>query len=89
MISAASPIWTVLLGRIFLKEPLKPLDILNVVITLTGILFIIRPPFIFGYDPNFELDHQYYTAAMIVFGGTFLQATVYILLRFTACFPSR
>ena len=94
MISAASPIWTVIMSRIFLKvtinlisnnqdsdcvlcvwyqlvfliiiisldklassyqhhhcqEPMKPFDIVNVIITLTGILFIIRPPFVFGYD---------------------------------------
>jgi len=81
MISAASPIWTVIMSRIFLKEPMKPFDIVNVVITLTGILFIIRPPFVFGYDESFEFDPQYYIAAVIVFCGTFMQAAVYIFLR--------
>jgi len=81
MISAASPIWTVIMSRIFLKEPMKPFDIVNVIITLTGILFIIRPPFVFGYDESFEFDQQYYIAAVIVFCGTFMQAGVYIFLR--------
>ena len=42
MISAGAPIWVVIFARIFLKEPLKLFDIINVFITLLGILFIIR-----------------------------------------------
>lgn len=82
MISAASPIWVVIFARIFLKEPLKVFDVINVFVTLLGILFIIRPPFIFGYDSEFVLDQQYYIAGAIVFAGSvLLQSNVYILLR--------
>eukprot|EP00090_Calanus_glacialis_P012853 TRINITY_DN21480_c0_g1_i2.p1 TRINITY_DN21480_c0_g1~~TRINITY_DN21480_c0_g1_i2.p1 ORF type:complete len:347 (-),score=48.63 TRINITY_DN21480_c0_g1_i2:38-1078(-) len=82
MISAASPIWVVIFARVFLKEPLKSFDIINVFVTLLGILFIIRPPFLFGYDPLFEFDNQYYIAGVIVFFGSVLfQSNVYILLR--------
>jgi len=82
MISSASPIWTAIFGRIFLKEPLKCFDIFNVFTTLLGILFIIRPPFIFGYDPQFKFDTPYYIAAVIVFCGSVgLQSNVYIILR--------
>ena len=42
MISAGSPIWVVIFARIFLKEPLMVFDIINVFVTLLGILFIIR-----------------------------------------------
>ena len=81
MISAASPVWVVIFARIFLKEPLLIFDIVNIFVTLLGILFIIRPPFIFGYDPSFILDNEYYIASLIVFLGSFLQSNVYILLR--------
>jgi len=82
MISAGAPIWVVIFARIFLKEPLVLFDIINVCITLLGILFIIRPPFIFGYDPLFEFDNQYYIAGVIVFcGSVLLQSNVYIILR--------
>ena len=41
-----------------------------------------RPPFIFGYDPRYVLDHQYYVAAIINFvGAILLQSNVYIILR--------
>ena len=81
MISAASPIWTVIFARVFLKEPLKLIDVFNVLITLTGILFIIRPPLIFGTDPLGHVDPSYYLAACVVLAGTLLQSTVYIILR--------
>ena len=42
MLSAGSPIWVVIFARIFLKEPLMVFDIINVFVTLLGILFIIR-----------------------------------------------
>ena len=43
---------------------------------------IFRPPFIFGYDPQFEVDSQYYIAGVIVFFGSVLfQSNVYIMLR--------
>ena len=47
MISAGSPVWVVIFARIFLKEPLKMFDIINVFVTLLGILFIIRWFYIF------------------------------------------
>ena len=82
MISAGSPIWVVIFARIFLKERLLVFDIINIFITLLGIVFIIKPPFIFGYDLSFEFDHQYYVAGVVVFlGSVILQSNVYIILR--------
>ena len=48
MISAGSPIWVVIFARIFLKEPLKVFDVINVFVTLLGILFIIRSELCLG-----------------------------------------
>jgi len=73
MISAASPIWTALMARFILKEPLGFLDVLNVILTILGLVFIIRPPFIYGYDTDLVVGEQHHLAAMIVFGSTFLR----------------
>jgi len=81
MIAAASPIWCTIFARIFLKEALHILDFVNIFITLSGILFIIKPPVLFGTDPDFVYDSQVFFAAIILFFGSFLQAGVYILLR--------
>ena len=35
-----------------LQEPLGILDVFNVGLTILGLIFIIRPPFIYGYDPG-------------------------------------
>ena len=43
---------------------------------------MLRPPFIFGYDSSYVVDHQYYVAAAINFvGAILLQSNVYIILR--------
>jgi len=82
MISAGSPIWCVIFARIFLKEKLYLFDIVNVFITLLGILFILQPPFIFGYGSMASLGSDYYIAGLVVcLGSMFLQSNVYILLR--------
>ena len=47
-----------------------------------NLIWYFRPPFLFGYDPLFEFDNQYYIAGVIVFFGSVLfQSNVYILLR--------
>ena len=48
-------IWTCLFGVIFLKEKLHWVDMLMIPVTISGVILIARPPFIFGgheYDDN-------------------------------------
>lgn len=45
---------TALLGRIFLKEKITIVHVLSVFLTITGVLFILRPTFLFGIEENFE-----------------------------------
>ena len=42
MISAASPVWVVIFARMFLKEPIILFDVINIFVTLSGIVFIIK-----------------------------------------------
>jgi len=42
MIGAASPVWVVIFARMFLKEPVILFDIINIFVTLIGIVFIIK-----------------------------------------------
>ena len=50
MIAASSTIFVCVYGRIFLKEPILKVNILNVFLVLCGILLITRPTFIFGHQ---------------------------------------
>lgn len=45
---------TALLGRIFLKEKITIVHVFSVFLTITGVLFILRPTFLFGIEENLE-----------------------------------
>lgn len=46
----SSPLYTVLVGRIFLGEPCRFFDVIWCLSSLAGVLFISKPSFIFGVD---------------------------------------
>ena len=68
--------------RLFLKERIIVLDIVNLILVFVGMIFIIQPPFIFDVEADeVTRDMSYYVAAIVVLLGCFLQANVYVLLR--------
>lgn len=50
----SSVIITALFSRLFLNEKLTISHILSLCLTLTGVLFIVRPSFLFGIEHNLE-----------------------------------
>lgn len=48
VISFSSPAFTTLFARVFLKEKYSPWDLFFIVFTITGVVLIARPPFLFG-----------------------------------------
>ncbi|XP_015262104.1 PREDICTED: solute carrier family 35 member G1-like [Gekko japonicus] len=48
VISFSSPAFTTLFAWIFLKEKYSPWDLFFVLLTITGVVLIARPPFLFG-----------------------------------------
>ncbi|XP_048362071.1 solute carrier family 35 member G1-like [Sphaerodactylus townsendi] len=48
VISFSSPAFTTLFAWIFLKEKCSPWDLFFVLVTITGVVLIARPPFLFG-----------------------------------------
>lgn len=45
---------TAIFSRIFLKEKLTFCHIIALILTITGVFFIIRPSFLFGFEENLE-----------------------------------
>ena len=88
MISATAPTFTTIYARIFLKESIVPADLANLVLVFSGIIFIVKPPFIFGYSKMYDQDPEALTAIIVlVLGSIFLQATVYTILRLLKGIP--
>ena len=82
MISATAPMFTTFYARFFLKENTVPGDIVNLGLVFVGILFIVKPPFIFGYTAMyFEDPEAIYAIIALITSSVFLQANVYIILR--------
>ena len=83
LITATSPIFTVFYARIFLKEPILKIDLLNVILIVVGMVFIAKPPFIFGHNYVFEYDTSGVYALILLTSATvFIQPNVFIVLRF-------
>ena len=96
MISASSPMFTVFFARIFIKETIKVVDIVNVFLVFAGIVLIVKPPFLFGNGVQMYNDdpEAIYAVIAMVLSSIFLQANVYVTLRmlkgmqFTDCCTS-
>ena len=83
MISATAPVFTVFFARFFLKEPILLVDVLSVILVFIGILFVVKPPFIFGASELYAYDdHAVYAVIAMIFGSVFLQSNVFVTLRF-------
>ena len=88
MISATSPMFTTIQARFFLKEKIATADTINLILVFVGIIFIVKPPFIFGYSKMYDEDPEALTAIIVlVLGSIFLQATVYTILRLLKGIP--
>lgn len=84
MIAASSTFFACIYARIFLKEPIKLMNLLNIGFVLIGILLISKPPFIFGGDENdiYSKDSlAKYAVAILTAQSIFLYPNIFIALR--------
>ena len=74
--------FTTIQARIFLKEKISSSDIINLLLVFAGIIFIVKPPFIFGQSEMYTEDPEaVYATIAICLGSMFLQSSVYTILR--------
>ena len=82
MIMATSPIFTTIFGRIFLKEAIVIADIINLFLVFAGIVFIVKPPFMFGHSNLYIEDPEaLYAIIALVISSASLWALVFVILR--------
>ena len=82
MITATSPLYTVFFARLFIKEPIFKVDILNVFFVGIGIILIAKPPFIFGKSILYFQDMEAtYALAALIASAILLGPNIFITLR--------
>ncbi|XP_041671418.1 solute carrier family 35 member G1 [Cheilinus undulatus] len=83
VIMFSNPVFTSLLAWIFLKERCTIWDCVFTVFTLTGVILIARPPFIFGEDLHgIEGNYTNHLKGTIAaFAGAIGAAMTYVVLR--------
>ena len=69
-------------ARLFIKEPILNIDLLNVICIVFGMVFIVKPPFLFGQSQvvNYDTNALYALVALIL-SSIFIQSNVYVTLR--------
>ncbi|KAM6951787.1 solute carrier family 35 member G1 [Aplochiton taeniatus] len=83
VIMFSNPVFTSLLAWIFLKEKCTLWDCLFTVFTLTGVILIARPPFLFGERVSgIESDYaRHLKGTAAAFAGALGAACTFVLLR--------
>ncbi|XP_049320987.1 solute carrier family 35 member G1 [Astyanax mexicanus] len=83
VIMFSNPVFTSLLAWIFLKERCTIWDVVFTVFTLTGVILIARPPFLFGGEPTgIEGDYtNHIKGTVAAFAGAIGAACTMVILR--------
>lgn len=85
IIVATRPIFVSLSAKLFLKEPCGLVEVLNMVLMLSGIIFVVKPPFLFPEDEDDPDSHSSDpaggTAAICVLLTTILASNITVIIR--------
>ena len=83
IISSSATFFTCISARIFLKEAIDKLNLINIVFVIGGLILIVQPPFIFSVEnKTYSEDHlAIYAAIAMVFSAVFIHSTVFVVIR--------
>ena len=76
-----SPVFTAILGRIFLKESVSKFDVLAMILSIGGVVLIGRPKFLFGTDGENSGSKQVWVPTLFAVAAAFGAATSTVLTR--------
>ncbi|KAI4550952.1 hypothetical protein R6Z07F_017751 [Ovis aries] len=83
VISFSCPVFTSIIACVFLKEKYSPWDALFTAFTITGVILIVRPPFLFGSEIA-ETDKDYSVhvkGALVALAHAVFAAMTLVILR--------
>ena len=78
MISAVKLVFITFFSCIFLKEACGMFEILNISLTVGGILLVVKPPFIFGDSNQEYTTHMFHTAMILMASNAMVSLTAII-----------
>lgn len=81
MISAIKPAIATLLSCVFLKEPCGVTEVLNLLLTMTGIFLVVQPSLVFGDTNTSYTNHMTY-AALGLIGANVVGSCVNVIIRY-------
>ena len=81
MVASSRPVWVILFSRLFLKEAWGVLDVVLMVLMMTGVVFVIKPPFMFSSEAGTAYDEPAMWSAVAVLITTALSSNTTIILR--------
>ena len=74
--------FTVFFARVFIKEPILPVDFLNLAFILVGMVLVVKPPFLFGHDDSIMYNTEaIYALVSLIFNAMFVQSNIFVTLR--------
>ena len=80
-IICTAPVYTALLGRIFLKESITKYDVIATMLCLGGVVLIAKPTFLFGsLSEGSSTKQEWFPAVMAVISSIFVACTL-VLVR--------
>lgn len=87
ILSFTTPVWTMLIAVLWLKEKWTWVDIAGIIPNLTGVVFIARPSFIFGSNANTasspdEPEYMRLLAIGVSIFGTIIASFAYVTVRY-------
>ena len=83
IISASAMFFVCISARIFLKEAIDKLNLINIVFVVGGLILIVQPPFIFSVkNPIYSEDPlAIYAAIAMVLSAVFIHSSVFVIIR--------
>ena len=76
-----SPVYTAILGRIFLKESVSKFDVVAIVLSIGGVVLIARPTFLFGSLGESSSTEQIWVPTLLAVTSAICHACSIVLTR--------
>lgn len=76
-----NPLWVGLFGALFYNEAYTILHFMITIVSFLGVIFIMKPSFLFGKSENTEEKYEYLIGVILALGNSILQSIIQLTIR--------